>query len=133
VSQCTKVGPFPVSANFAPYLTDIDGSQLINISATLTQSVICPIELTGVPGSPTVGLDGWKNGANGITAKGCYTFPSGGGGVCTPSDPNTNPGIQHVTVPNSAWQTAAYNYLLVTMAPCNGSNCNTFFGYSYNP
>lgn len=134
-SQCSA---FPVKSatggtfgGGSALLTDVDGSQLLSQGGT---KVICPIvRVQGGSGLPAfVTIDVFKNAPDGIVAKGCQTFFGGAGGVCTPSNPNNLTGVQHLTIPEFAWSTQAYNYIHVTMGVGVNGSFNTFFGYHHN-
>ena len=56
----------------------------------------------------------------------------GGGGSCTPSNINNFTGVQHLTIPEFAWNSLAYNYIHVTLGGPIGGSFNTFFGYHHN-
>jgi hypothetical protein len=123
------IGGFPETGNT---LSDNDGSQLVNDTGS-SQQVICPVDRTlNGAAAATVALDVYKNATNGISIKGCFTFVGGFGGTCTPSDANTNTGVQRITIPDSAWNSMHYNYIYVTMGPRVGLSFNTFFGYLHN-
>ncbi len=114
------------SANLA--LSDVVGSQLVN-QTSVDKRVLCPIEELRDPFAlGTVALDGWKQTSAGIAAKGCHTFTFGFGGACTPADPNTGTGVQHITIPSSAWHPSHYNYVQVVL-----KQGDALFGYSHTP
>jgi hypothetical protein len=112
------------------FLTNANGSQLTTQSGA---DVICPIvRVQGGSVAALVTIDVFKNASNGIVAKGCHTFIEGGGGACTPANLNLSTGVQHITIPEFAFNTQAYNYIHVTLGPVINGSFNTFFGYRHN-